>query len=103
MPRPAPESSIKGPFFLQRAPGDYTKVWIVGLVDDHSRFLIVLRVLPRPSTEPILTWLHDWFELCGRPLAVMSDNGSPFATWVPGVLTPYGRTLAGLQIQHIRT
>ena len=37
---------IKGPFILQRAKGDYTKVWIVGLVDDHSRFLIGLRVLP---------------------------------------------------------
>ena len=58
---------IKGPFFLQRARGDYTKVWIVGLVDDHTRFLIGLRVLPRPSTEPILAWLRDCFELCGHP------------------------------------
>ena len=64
---------IKGPFWLQRAPGEHTKVWIVGLVDDHSRFLIGLRVLPRPSTEPILAWLHDCFELCGTPLEVMSD------------------------------
>jgi hypothetical protein len=48
---------IKGPFFLQRARGEFTKVWIVGLVDDHSRFLIGLRVLPRPQTRPILSWL----------------------------------------------
>ena len=94
---------IKGPFWLQRAPGDYTKVWIVGLVDDHSRYLIGLRVLPRPSTEPILAWLHDCFELVGVPLEVMSDNGSPFATWMPGVLTLFGRTLAELHIKHIRT
>jgi len=94
---------IKGPFWLQRAPGDYTKVWIVGLVDDHSRYLIGLRVLPRPSTDPILAWLADCFELCGLPLEVMSDNGSPFATWVPGVLTLFGRTLAELRIKHIRT
>ena len=58
---------IKGPFYLRRAPGHHTKVWIVGLVDDHSRFLIGLRVLPRPSTEPILVWLRDCFELCGIP------------------------------------
>ena len=94
---------IKGPFFLQRAPGDYTKVWIVGLVDDHSRYLIGLRVLPRPSTEPILAWLRDCFELCGVPHEVMSDNGSPFATWMPGVLTLFGKTLAELRIKHIRT
>ncbi len=94
---------IKGPFFLRRAPGDHTKVWIVGLVDDHSRYLIGLRVLPRPSTEPILTWLQDCFELCGLPLEVMSDNGSPFATWMPGVLTLFGKTLSELHIKHIRT
>ena len=94
---------IKGPFWLQRAPGEHTKVWIVGLVDDHSRYLIGLRVLPRPATEPILAWLHDCFELCGQPLEVMSDNGSPFATWMPGVLTLFGKTLAELHIKHIRT
>ena len=94
---------IKGPFFLQRARGEYTKVWIVGLVDDHSRFLIGLRVLPRPRTEPILEWLRDCFELCGVPHEVMSDNGSPFATWMPGVLTLFGKTLAELHVKHIRT
>ena len=94
---------IKGPFFLQRARGEYTKVWIVGLVDDHSRFLIGLRVLPRPQTTPILTWLNDCVELCGTPLELMSDNGSPFVVWMPGVLTLFGKTLHELHIRHIRT
>ena len=94
---------IKGPFWLQRAPGEHTKVWIVGLVDDHSRFLIGLRVLPRPSTPPILEWLHDCFELCGTPLELMSDNGAPFVVWMPGVLTLFGKTLAELDVKHIRT
>jgi transposase InsO family protein len=94
---------IKGPFFLQRAKGDYTKVWIVGLVDDHSRFLIGLRVLPRPQTNPILAWLDDCFELCGTPLELMSDNGSPFVVWMPGVLTLFGKTLEELHIRHVRT
>ncbi len=94
---------IKGPFFLQHARGDYTKVWMVGLVDDHSRFLIGLRVLPRPQTRPILAWLDDCFELCGTPLEVMSDNGSPFVVWMPGVLTLFGKTLEELRIRHLRT
>lgn len=94
---------IKGPFWLQRARGEYTKVWIVGLVDDHSRFLIGLRVLPRPHAEPILAWLRDCFELCGLPLEVMSDNGAPFVVWMPGVLTLFGKTLEQLRIRHIRT
>jgi transposase InsO family protein len=94
---------IKGPFWLQRARGEHTKVWIVGLVDDHSRFIIGLRVLPRPSTEPILDWLHDCFELCGIPHEVMSDNGAPFVVWMPGVLTLFGKTLAELHVKHVRT
>jgi len=94
---------IKGPFFLRRSPRDYEKVWIVGLVDDHSRFLIGLRVLARPQVAPILGWLTDCFELCGMPLELMSDNGSPFVVWMPGVLTLFGKTLDELRIRHLRT
>ena len=94
---------IKGPFWLRRSEHERTKVWIVGLVDDHSRFLIGLRVLPRPSTEPILAWFDECLELVGIPLEVMSDNGSPFATWMPGVLTLFGRTLAELHINRVHS
>ena len=94
---------IKGPFYLQQARGEHRKVWIVGLVDDHSRFIIGLRVLPSPSTQPILDWMRDCFELCGMPLELMSDNGSPFVVWMPGVLTLFGKTLADLRVKHIRT
>lgn len=94
---------IKGPFYLQQARDEHRKVWIVGLVDDHSRFIIGLRVLPSPSTQPILDWMRDCFELCGMPLELMSDNGSPFVVWMPGVLTLFGKTLADLRVKHIRT
>ncbi len=94
---------IKGPFWLQQARGQHRKVWSVGLVDDHSRFIIGLRVLPSPSTQPILDWLRDCFELCGLPLELMSDNGAPFVVWMPGVLTLFGKTLADLRVKHIRT
>jgi transposase len=94
---------IKGPFFLRRSVREYEKVWIVGLVDDHSRFLVGLRVLPQPRAAPILAWLDDCVELCGTPLELMSDNGTPFVVWMPGVLTLFGRTLAELHIRHVRT
>ena len=41
-------STSRDPSSCSVLRGEYTKVWIVGLVDDHSRFLIGLRVLPRP-------------------------------------------------------
>lgn len=74
---------IKGPFFLRRSVREYEKVWIVGLVEDHSRFLIGLRVLPRPQAKPILAWLDDCFELCGTPVELMSDIQSRWASPSP--------------------
>ncbi len=94
---------IKGPFFLRRSVREYEKVWIVGLVDDHSLFLIGLRVLPQPRAAPILAWLDDCVELCGTPLELMSDKGSPFVVWMPGVLTLFGKTLEELHVRHLRT
>ncbi len=82
---------------------EFEKVWIVGLVDDHSRFLAGLRVLPRPQARPILAWLGDCVDLCGTPLELMSDNGSPFVVRMPGVLTLFGKTNEELSIRHIRT
>ncbi len=95
---------IKGPFFIQLDPGRrFLKTWIIGLVDDHSRFVIGLRIATDQQSGPILVWLRDCVELCGLPLDLMSDNGAPFVTWMPGVLTRFGKTLRELEVRHIRT
>jgi transposase InsO family protein len=93
---------IKGPFFIHLG-GSYFKTWIVGLVDDHSRFVIGLRILTETKARPILRWLDECFELCGQPLQLMSDNGQPFVVWMPGMLTLFGKRLRDLHIQHLRT
>lgn len=94
---------IKGPFFIHMAGGGYIKTWIVGLVDDHSRFVIGLRIHTDTQAAHILQWLEDCFELCGQPLDLMSDNGTPFVTWIPYVLTSFGKRLQELHINHVRT
>jgi len=33
----------------------------------------------------------------------MSDNGSPFVVWMPGVLTRFGKRLRDLNVRHLRT
>jgi len=93
---------IKGPFFIHLGNG-YLKTWIVGIVDDHSRFVIGLRILPEAKAVPILHWLDECFELCGQPLQLMSDNGKVFVNWIPGVLTMFGKRLQDLHIRHLRT
>jgi Homeodomain-like domain/Integrase core domain len=84
---------IKRPFFIRLAAGGYIKTWIVGLVDDHSRVVVGLRIHSDAQAAPILRWLEDCFELCGQPLELMSDNGQPFVTWMPHVLTRFGKRL----------
>jgi transposase InsO family protein len=94
---------IKGPFFIRLENRSYIKTWIVGLVDDHSRFVIGLRILTETKARPILQWLDECFELCGKPLELMSDNGQPFVVWMPGMLTLFGKRLRELRIRHLRT
>jgi hypothetical protein len=38
------------------------------LVDDHSRYALGLRIGDSQQSAPILDWLRDCVELCGRPL-----------------------------------
>src|SRR5216683_2067052 len=94
---------IKGPFFIQLAGRGYLKTWLFGLVDDHSRFLIGLQINTDWQAAPVLRWVEECFELCGQPLQLMSDNGSPFVVWMPGVLTRFGKRLRDLKIHHLRT
>ncbi len=94
---------IKGPFFIRLAGRGYLKTWLFGLVDDHSRFLIGLQIHTDSQASPIIRWLEDCFELCGKPLQLMSDNGNPFVVWMPGVLTRFGKRLRDLNIRHLRT
>lgn len=94
---------IKGPFFISLHGKGYVKTYIVGLVDDYSRFVIGLRIHTDAQIAPILLWLDQCFELCGQPLELMSDNGTPFVTWMPYVLTRFHKRLRELHINHLRT
>ncbi len=51
----------------------------------------------------MLATLAEAIDLCGVPLAVMSDNGTPFVTIVRTMLSRFQRTLGELSIRHIRT
>jgi len=94
---------IKGPFFIQLGRERYLKTFIFGLVDDHSRYVLGLRIATGREIAGILVWLRDCIELCGRPLDLMSDNGTEFVHWMPGMLNRFGKTLRELEIRQIKT
>lgn len=94
---------LKGPFYFRARRGPVRSCHFVALIDDFSRFLVGIRALPTRHAEPILATLEEAIELCGVPLELMSDNGTPFVILIEGLLTRFQRTLVELSIRHIRT
>lgn len=94
---------LEGPLFLLGQSGRARTCHFVALVDDHSRFLLGIRVVPTKEAIWVLGLLQEPIELCGVPHELMSDNGTPFVAIVRTMLSRFGRTLAELRIRHVRT
>jgi transposase InsO family protein len=94
---------LKGPFYLFGATGQARTCHFAALVDDHSRFLLGIRAVPTKEATWILALLEEAVELCGVPHELMTDNGTPFVAIVRSMLSRFQRSLAELQIRHIRT
>jgi transposase InsO family protein len=95
--------SAVAPGGLQGTRGTLRSCHFIALVDDHSRFLLGIRAVPTKEALTVLATLAEAIELCGVPLALMSDNGTPFVAVVRTMLSRFQRTLAELSIRHIRT
>ena len=84
---------IPGPRYERSSPNE---LW-------HIDLLLGIRALPTKEAVPVLETLAAAIELCGVLLAWMSDNGTPFVTIVRTMLSRFQRSLAELEIRHIRT
>src|SRR5262249_53153204 len=83
---------------------DGREVWIMDVLDDHSRLLVAARVCDWATG--IAAWdafshgVNDW----GLPARGMSDNGSCFTgRFFSGGEAAFERMLRGLGITHIRS
>ncbi len=94
---------LKGPFYLHTERGLIRTCHFAALVDDFSRYLLAIRAIPTRDAISVLGTLAEAIELCGVPLALMSDNGTPFVAIVRSFLSRFQRSLADLEIRHIRT
>jgi transposase InsO family protein len=81
--------------------GTGPKVWLVTILDDHSRRALVSRVLTEQPHEADMVRLLRWaMRLWGRPKQVLSDCGHQFYSQdhVPKILTQW---LDALGVNHI--
>jgi len=91
---------IKGPFWVEE---QNQHLYLLTILDDHSRFLLESRVYPHPiSQQEILTRIHLCFQLYGRPKQILTDNGAQFHSMKGGTST-FTRVLAQERVKHIRS
>jgi transposase InsO family protein len=70
------------------------------VLDDHSRFNVVLDACARTDTQVVRQRLRDAFRRYGLPLRINADNGSPWGSpSQPGQLTALGIWLIRLGVR----
>ena len=84
------------------ALSDNSEVWIMDVLDDHSRLLVAARVCDGPTGaaawDALSHGIVDW----GVPAHVMSDNGVCFTSrFTFGGQSDFERSLRGLGVRHI--
>ena len=73
--------------FMGHRPLRSGRVHPLTLVDDHSRFALLLAACPHEQQALVQAQLTTCFRRYGLPKAILSDNGSPWATAGRGGLT----------------
>lgn len=79
------------------------EVWIMDIIDDHSRLMVASLACHGPTGEAAWTALCDGIDRYGLPARVMSDNGTCFTARFrhdPGE-APFERDLRALGINHL--
>jgi transposase InsO family protein len=89
--------------FKGHFPTDTGRCHPLTVLDDHSRFNIVLRALSGESLRPVQQALQQAFERYGLPERINADNGPPWGS-PDGSLTALGAWLIrlGVWLSHSR-
>jgi transposase InsO family protein len=74
------------------------------LVDDHSRFALLVAACPNEQQATVITHLTVVFHRYGLPRAILTDNGAPWATAGMGGITKLEAWLLrlGIRVTHGR-
>ena len=76
-------------------------VYLVGMIDDHSRYLVGHGLYRQQSAEAVLEVVKGAIGQWGAPREILSDNGRQFAAWRGQ--TPFQKVLQRQGIQHVRS
>jgi transposase InsO family protein len=77
------------------------RVYLIGIIDDHSRFLVGWGLYRQQTAEAVLEVLKGAIGQWGAPREILSDNGRQFVAWRGE--TRFQRVLKQQGIQHVRS
>ncbi len=86
--------------FAETKLQDGTKVVIVVLVDDYSRYCLRCEVVAGMTAEVAIQTVQAAWEEFGLPAEIVSDNGPAFTSTYEGVPTAFGERLQQKGIRH---
>jgi transposase InsO family protein len=90
--------------FKGHFPTDTVRCHPLTVLDDHSRFNVVLQALGNERRETVQSVLQGTFERYGLPERINADNGAPWGTGGVGVISALGVWLIrlGVRLSHSR-
>jgi transposase InsO family protein len=77
------------------------RVYLVGIIDDHSRFLVGWGLFRRQTADAVLEVVQGAIGQWGAPREILSDNGRQFVAWRGK--TRFQQVLKQQGIQHVRS
>ena len=100
-PRPNDAWQIDATHWVLRSGRE---VWVMDILDDHSRLAIAARVCSGPTGDAAWSTFCEGTERHGVPAHVMSDNGTCFTgRFLSGAEAAFERDLRSLGVSHIRS
>jgi hypothetical protein len=77
------------------------KVYLIGIIDDHSRFMVGWGLYRRQTADAVLDVVKGSIGQWGAPREILSDNGRQFVAWRGK--SRFQKVLKQQGIQHVRS
>ena len=78
----------------------YHDLWLLLVIDDHSRFIVGWKLMESPNVEDTISTLRECFAKYGVPKQILTDHGSQFYA-VRGGVSTFTMFCLENHIQHI--
>jgi transposase InsO family protein len=86
--------------FAETTLVDGTRVVVIVLLDDYSRYCLRCHIVPDMTAETAIQTVQSAWQEFGVPTEIVSDNGRAFTSGYEDSLTPFGKALCAQGIHH---